>query len=55
MEDKDKYEPVIGLEVPHTHIHLVPINHVHDIDFSKEKLSLEKEEFERIASLIATV
>jgi len=43
---------VIGLEVPHAHIHLVPINHVGDIDFSKPKLSLEKEEFEEIQKLI---
>ena len=35
---------VIGLEVPHTHVHLVPINTVHDINFSKPKLSPEKAE-----------
>lgn len=33
---------VIGLEVPHTHIHLVPINTVGDINFTKEKLAPEK-------------
>ncbi len=43
---------VIGLEVPHAHIHLVPINHVSDIDFSKPKLNLPKEEMEEIAELI---
>lgn len=43
---------VIGLEVPHAHIHLVPINHVGDIDFSKPKLELEKEEFESIRDRI---
>jgi len=43
---------VIGLEVPHTHIHLVPINNVYDIDFSKEKLSLSTEELEKIANSI---
>ena len=43
---------VIGLEVPHAHIHLVPINNVSDIDFSKEKLSLSSQELEEIANLI---
>lgn len=36
---------VIGLEVPHTHIHLVPINDVSDINFSLPKLKLSEEEF----------
>lgn len=44
---------VIGLEVPHAHIHLIPINGVHDIDFSKPKLQLTKEEFEAIKQKIA--
>jgi len=35
---------VIGLEVPHTHVHLVPIHTVQDINFSKPKLSPEKAE-----------
>ena len=43
---------VIGLEVPHTHIHLVPINNVSDINFAKPKLSLEPAEMERIAEAI---
>jgi histidine triad (HIT) family protein len=43
---------VLGLEVPHAHIHLVPVNTVYDIDFSKPKLSFTKEEFERIAGKI---
>jgi len=43
---------VLGLEVPHAHIHLIPINSVYDIDFKQEKLQLEKEEFEEIASKI---
>lgn len=43
---------VIGLEVPHAHIHLVPINSVGDLDFKRPKLSLSKEEFEEIASKI---
>ncbi|GAB4449460.1 MAG: HIT family protein [Bacteroidales bacterium] len=36
---------VIGLEVPHAHIHLIPINHVGDIDFSRKKLSFSSDEF----------
>lgn len=43
---------VIGLEVPHAHVHLVPINHVGDINFSKAKLTLNKEELESIAKRI---
>ena len=46
---------VIGLEVPHTHIHLVPINGVSDIDFSRPKLHFVKEEMEQIASDIASL
>ncbi|MBL4755101.1 MAG: HIT family protein [Flavobacteriales bacterium] len=34
---------VIGLEVPHAHVHLIPIFNVHDIDFSRPKLSLSEE------------
>jgi histidine triad (HIT) family protein len=37
---------VIGLEVAHAHIHLVPIHNVHDIDFSRPKLQFTSEEFE---------
>jgi len=36
---------VIGLEVPHTHIHLVPLNSVQDINFSRPKLELPESEF----------
>ena len=43
---------VIGLEVPHTHIHLMPINGIADMDFGKDKLSFEEEEMKRIAKLI---
>jgi len=32
---------VIGLEVPHVHIHLIPMNTVHDMNFSRQKLSLD--------------
>ena len=44
---------VIGLEVPHAHIHLIPIDNLHDMDFTKEKLSLEQEELKEIAAAIA--
>ncbi len=44
---------VVGLEVPHAHIHLVPINGIYDIDFSKPKLTLSPEEFNLIAERIA--
>jgi histidine triad (HIT) family protein len=43
---------VIGLEVPHAHIHLIPINSVQDMDFSKSKLKIEPVELEKIAQLI---
>jgi histidine triad (HIT) family protein len=44
---------VIGLEVPHAHIHLVPVSGVYDIDFQKDKLKLSPERFKEIADLIA--
>lgn len=40
---------VLGLEVAHAHIHLVPMNTEKDVDFSREKLSLSPEEFAEIA------
>ncbi len=43
---------VIGLEVPHAHIHLIPINEVNDINFSKPKLNPTKEELAGILNLI---
>lgn len=43
---------VVGLEVPHAHIHLIPINTIGDVDFSKPRLEFSKEEFEEIASKI---
>jgi histidine triad (HIT) family protein len=43
---------VIGLEVPHAHIHLIPINKVSDIDFSQPKLKLSAEELGSIAESI---
>ena len=44
---------VIGLEVPHAHIHLIPINTMSDCNFSQEKLQFTKEEFEETAQRIA--
>lgn len=44
---------VIGLEVPHAHVHLIPINTMHDANFSNIKLKLSKEEFEETANKIA--
>ncbi|MFM8850864.1 MAG: HIT family protein [Cytophagales bacterium] len=43
---------VIGLEVPHAHVHLVPINSTQDINFSNPKLSLIEEEFLDVAEKI---
>jgi histidine triad (HIT) family protein len=45
---------VIGLEVPHAHIHLIPMNQVNDMNFSKSKLSFPKDEMEQIAALISS-
>lgn len=44
---------VIGLEVPHVHVHLVPINAVGDINFSRPPLSLSQEEMADIAARAA--
>jgi len=43
---------VIGLEVPHAHIHLIPINQVSDMDFKKTKLKLSEEAFRKIQAKI---
>ncbi len=43
---------VVGLEVPHAHIHLIPINTVSDMNFANEKLQLPKEEMEQFAKEI---
>ncbi len=44
---------VLGMEVPHTHIHLVPLNSEGDLDFKKEKLSLDPQEMASIAKSIS--
>jgi histidine triad (HIT) family protein len=43
---------VIGLEVPHAHIHLIPINKISDVNFANPKLNLPKEEFLTLAETI---
>ncbi len=44
---------VIGLEVPHVHVHLIPLNSMNDIDF-KHKVNLNEEEFKSIANKISS-
>lgn len=44
---------VVGLEVPHVHVHLVPMNTMEDISFKKPKLKLTPEQFQTIAQKIA--
>ena len=43
---------VLGLEVPHAHIHLIPMQNEGDVDFRREKLKLTEEEYKEIASKI---
>ena len=43
---------VIGLEVPHAHIHLVPLNNVSDINFERPKLKFSEAEMQEVANLI---
>ena len=43
---------IIGLEVPHAHLHLVPLNRVSDIDFSREKLVMTQEQLAATAAKI---
>ncbi|MEO6166031.1 MAG: HIT family protein [Chitinophagales bacterium] len=45
---------VIGLEVPHAHIHLIPLHSVADINFSRPKLKVPAERLQQIADLIRT-
>ncbi len=47
---------VVGLEVPHAHMHLIPINSADDMNFSRSKLKLSVEEFKAIqAQIIAAM
>lgn len=43
---------VIGLEVPHAHMHLVPINKADDLNFTRPKLKLAEEEMKEVQALI---
>jgi histidine triad (HIT) family protein len=45
---------VIGLEVPHAHIHLVPLNNIGDLNFANPKLKFTQEEFTEIARTISS-
>ena len=44
---------VIGLEVPHAHVHLVPLDDIGDLDFKKPRAVLSTEEFQELAKAIA--
>lgn len=46
---------VVGLEVPHAHIHLVPMNSMQDLNFTNERLKLSPEEFQGVQNAIANV
>jgi len=46
---------VIGLEVPHAHMHLIPINNIHDMNFEKERLKFTPEEYTELAQKISHV
>ncbi|WP_235298816.1 HIT family protein [Portibacter marinus] len=45
---------VIGLEVPHAHVHLIPIDHVSDMNFGKARVQLSESEFADLAQKIAS-
>lgn len=45
-------EAVIGLEVPHAHVHLVPLNQISDLNFKNERLKLTSDEYEQISEKI---
>ena len=45
---------VIGIDVPHNHIHLVPINGVGDLNFKAERVQLSQDEFRQIAEQISS-
>ena len=53
MECKRVGVAVLGLEVPHAHIHLIPINDLYDIEFSKPKLKFSDEQFQATAAKIS--
>jgi histidine triad (HIT) family protein len=43
---------VVGLEVPHAHLHLIPLNSIHDMSFTNPRLALSSEEFSALATAI---
>lgn len=43
---------VVGLEVPHAHVHLIPIDSIYDMEFSKPKMKLSEAEFRELAERI---
>jgi histidine triad (HIT) family protein len=43
---------VVGLEVPHAHIHLIPMSSIGDINFQKERIKMSPEQFEQLAEEI---
>lgn len=43
---------VVGLEVPHAHVHLIPIDGLYDMDFSRPKVQMSQEEFAALAEQI---
>jgi len=45
---------VVGLEVPHAHIHLIPLNNLGDLNFANPKAKLTSEEFQEIAQTISS-
>ncbi len=44
---------VVGLEVPHAHVHLIPMNNISDMNFANERVVLSDEDFKSLASAIA--
>ena len=54
FECKKIAQIVLGLEVPHAHIHLIPMNQESDVDFRKPKVELSEKEFKQIADSIFT-
>mgnify|MGYP000023498319 FL=1 len=44
---------VVGLEVPHAHVHLIPINRVSDVNFTSKKVSMQHKEFVTLAKEIS--
>ena len=45
---------IVGLEVPHAHVHLIPINRVSDINFTSKKVKMQHEDFVKLAKEISS-